>query len=147
MLHGKHGFDRIVWAFKNVLNHCITWLFYDLQSEPETETQKQAPLDMHHPFNYQISPTVEKLDGVKVPALRNSLIGNDDSEYALELHEWLGLIKLSSPRVRICDKIDPYLCRYQAPEAESAETYDLVYVKWKGFIPNVWTRSLFTQLR
>lgn len=33
MLHGKKGFERIVWAFKNVLNHSIAWLFYDLESD------------------------------------------------------------------------------------------------------------------
>ncbi len=29
MLHGKKGFERVVWAFKNVLNKSVTWLFYD----------------------------------------------------------------------------------------------------------------------
>lgn len=32
MLHGKKGFERIVWAFKNVLNHSVTWLFHDFTS-------------------------------------------------------------------------------------------------------------------
>lgn len=32
MLHGKKGFERIVWAFKNVLNRSLTWLFHDVQS-------------------------------------------------------------------------------------------------------------------
>ena len=31
MLHGKKGFQRIVWAFKNVLNSAVTWLFHDLE--------------------------------------------------------------------------------------------------------------------
>lgn len=30
MLHGKKGFERIVWAFKNVLNQSLAWLFCDL---------------------------------------------------------------------------------------------------------------------
>lgn len=33
MLHGKKGFERIVWAFKNVLTSSINWLFYDLEAE------------------------------------------------------------------------------------------------------------------
>jgi hypothetical protein len=32
MLHGKKGFDRIVYAFKNVLNTPVTWLFCDLRA-------------------------------------------------------------------------------------------------------------------
>ena len=30
MLHGKKGFDRIVYAFKNVLKTPVTWLYCDL---------------------------------------------------------------------------------------------------------------------
>lgn len=33
MLHGKKGFDRIVYAFKNVLTAPVTWLFHDLSAE------------------------------------------------------------------------------------------------------------------
>lgn len=33
MLHGKKGFQRIEWAFKNVLNDPVTWLFFDLGTE------------------------------------------------------------------------------------------------------------------
>jgi hypothetical protein len=31
MLHGKKGFDRIVHAFKHVLNDSYAWLFVDLE--------------------------------------------------------------------------------------------------------------------
>ena len=33
MVRGKKGFDRIVWAFKNVLTDVVTWLFYDCNEE------------------------------------------------------------------------------------------------------------------
>ena len=33
MLHGKKGFDRIVYAFKNVLTKSVTWLFTDLRAQ------------------------------------------------------------------------------------------------------------------
>ncbi len=33
MLHGRKGFDRIVYAFKNVLTKPVTWLFTNLQVE------------------------------------------------------------------------------------------------------------------
>lgn len=39
MLHGKKGFERIVWAFKNVLNHPVAWLFCDLTSESDSLTK------------------------------------------------------------------------------------------------------------
>jgi len=30
MLHGKKGFERLVWAAKNVLNNSLNWIFVDL---------------------------------------------------------------------------------------------------------------------
>lgn len=39
MLHGKKGFERIVWAFKNVLNQRVACLFSDLDS---TSDQKDG---------------------------------------------------------------------------------------------------------
>ena len=36
MVHGKKGFERIVWAFKNVLNASVTWLFHNFNSKDAT---------------------------------------------------------------------------------------------------------------
>ena len=33
MLHGKKGFDRMIYAFKNVLTKPVTWLFADLRAQ------------------------------------------------------------------------------------------------------------------
>lgn len=32
MLHGKKGFDRLLYACKNVLNQPVTWLFCNVNS-------------------------------------------------------------------------------------------------------------------
>lgn len=42
MLHGKKGFERIVWAFKNVLNNSLTWLFHDLDEKTDTTIDGQS---------------------------------------------------------------------------------------------------------
>ena len=33
MVHGKRGFDRIVYAFKNILTNPVTWLFTNIQAQ------------------------------------------------------------------------------------------------------------------
>lgn len=33
MLHGKKGFERLVWAAKTVLNNSLQWLFFDLNDD------------------------------------------------------------------------------------------------------------------
>lgn len=42
MLHGKKGFERIVWAFKNVLNASRTWLFHDLEAALDCEAENSV---------------------------------------------------------------------------------------------------------
>ena len=38
MQPGKNGFERIVWAAKNVLNHSLVWLFHDPEHLPESSS-------------------------------------------------------------------------------------------------------------
>lgn len=38
MLHGKKGFERVVWAAKNVLNRSLTWLFYDRRTADDSSS-------------------------------------------------------------------------------------------------------------
>lgn len=47
MLHGKKGFDRIVYAFNNVLNTPVTWLFHDLGSTSKVSTTLEGTLCSH----------------------------------------------------------------------------------------------------
>ncbi|KAL8672555.1 MAG: hypothetical protein Q9168_002991 [Polycauliona sp. 1 TL-2023] len=45
MLHGKKGFERVVWAFQNVLDSAVTWLFYDFESKKDKyNTTRKSPL-------------------------------------------------------------------------------------------------------
>jgi ribonuclease P/MRP protein subunit RPP40 len=43
MLHGKKGFERIVWAFANVLTQSMAWLFYDLHDSLGTDEGIYTP--------------------------------------------------------------------------------------------------------
>ena len=152
MVHGKKGFERIVWAFRTVLNHSVTWLFYNDRPSPEgvsnqtSEAPPRTPLAKHHPLHFVVSPVINRFEGVRVPPLTTVTADPADPDWALETHEWLGMVALQSPRVQASDSIDPYLCRYSVPDAENAETYNLVRVSWKGFIPSEWIRDLFVQL-
>jgi ribonuclease P/MRP protein subunit RPP40 len=45
MLHGKKGFERVVYAFKNVLITPVTWLFSDLGSVGKIPENKVSPFN------------------------------------------------------------------------------------------------------
>lgn len=42
MIHGKRGFERIVWSFKNVLHSTVTWLIYDSRDENGKNDTRKA---------------------------------------------------------------------------------------------------------
>lgn len=59
-------------------------------------------------------------------------------DFATELYEWLSLVRLQSPRIRVGDQIDPYLSRYQLPEGSQGK---ICMISWQGFLAPSWTRQ------
>lgn len=80
---------------------------------------------------------------------RNILTNGDKSalgEAAMELYEWLSLVRLQSPRVALSDAIDSYLARYTLPShGTETETnhMQICMISWQGFISSKWLRKLF----
>ena len=145
MVRGKKGFERIVWAFKNVLNHSVTWLFYDVKAQ----TVDSGPLGSHQPKMLNLEPRLETMAGVEVPELPQDF---QQEEYATatELLEWLSLAISGSPRIQSDDRIDPYLSRYRVPppvdsasDMTSRNAQDVVRFCWHGFIPPNFIKDVF----
>lgn len=88
MVQGTKGWERVVWACKNVLNWSLTWLFVDFtvrgkkEMEPSgskgddaptnspTATMKEEgenPLQPFAPTLFTISPEIHKMSNVLVP--------------------------------------------------------------------------------
>ncbi|PVH72941.1 ribonuclease P 40kDa subunit [Cadophora sp. DSE1049] len=145
MLHEKKGFDRIVYAFKNVLSTPVTWLFVDLAKN----TPSPNPMDAHLPITKTISPEVQKLEvttpSLKPPTDPDDSYSGDFEDYAVETQEWLSLILLNSPRVDPNDKIDPYLSRYVVPR-DTHTSSKLVRITWRGFLSPTWAHKMFVQM-
>ena len=171
MVHGKKGFERIVWACKNVLVDAVSWLFYDFgKGNGEATARERAflkkiqrqmnaslfeqsesgevPLAQHHPSTKSIPPIKTEVMSVLVPPLDEPLKSTSSTAFedeAVDLLEWLGLVALESPRVQHNDSVDPYLCRYGIPNEDRAVNSDLTKVRWSGLIPAPWIRSLFIE--
>lgn len=166
MLHGKKGFERIVWAFKNVLNQSVTWLFHDFILNPDhgkaitivksfdkvadcCKAANEAPISKHHPVIKECPPQQKTMKRVRVPNLSppRSSESDDGFEYwALETYEWLSLVATESPRVCSEDTIDPFLSRYQVPARDSEKISNMVTLRWTGLIPTCWVRQIFIYL-
>ncbi|KAK3725058.1 hypothetical protein LTR37_000568 [Vermiconidia calcicola] len=141
MVRGKKGFERIIWAFRNVLNQTVTWLFYDLGGE----TDGTGPIVAHQPEIKSVKPEHKIIGAVQVPPFPEDL-QQHDHETATELLEWLSLATSSSPRVQQDDEIDPYLSRYQLPKASATtdrNLQDLVRLRWHGFVTPRFIREIF----
>jgi len=149
MFPGKKAFDRLTWAFKNVLNASLAWLFHDLRSpllpSQESESNGQATpnaLTPHAPTIKTIKPTPTPLHQALLPPFikqqaeaSESATPETQHDRATDLLEWLSLAMARSPRVLNGDSIDPYLSRYAPAETTGGVPTDLVLYQWHGFAP------------
>ncbi|KAK7624572.1 ribonuclease P 40kDa subunit-domain-containing protein [Phyllosticta citricarpa] len=149
MLHGKKGFERIVWAFKNVLNHSLAWLFHDLNSPREV----RGPISTHQPHCFTSSPEATVIPHTKLPAL-TSIPDLCDAEYGAEVLEWFGMVSLSSPRIDAHDSVDSFLSRYEVPmpykrdgDADSPAVEAIVRLRWRGLVPAPFLLRLWLTVR
>jgi ribonuclease P/MRP protein subunit RPP40 len=166
MLHGKKGFDRIVWAFKNVLDHSVAWLFYDLapgfngvsegtgtqtpksHDQNNKRNQGDPSLKGNHPQIIDCDVSRTNYHNIITPSFCEMSFTEASSESILKedsenLSEWLAMVALGSPRVSKDDNIDPYLSRYSVPDNGPARSVDLVSLKWHGLVPASWILDLF----
>lgn len=141
MLHGKKGFNRIIYAFEKVLVHPVTWLLCNLN----LTTPTPDPLDKHFPVKKTATPIITRNKIVNKPSLQPPPETNLEFDYfAMETHEWLSLIMLDSPRVCTNDVIDPVLSRY-CPPGETTES-KLAKIVWRGFISPSSAHKLFKDI-
>lgn len=164
MLHGKKGFERLVWASKNVLNRRTTWLFVDLGASGELKGQQVSttcndiathlclgPIEQFKLAVKTFRPTYREIDGCPLPHV-DAEEAIADPIYEEQLLEWLGLVLLNSPRIMKDDSVDPYLCRYEFPEsadvrAKGDATSKLHRVQWRGFMPTRFITMMLLQIR
>ncbi|EXJ77447.1 hypothetical protein A1O3_09673 [Capronia epimyces CBS 606.96] len=142
MLHGKKGFERLVWAAKNVLNSSLQWLFLDLNDDHAADVK--GPIITHHPtIMHDVAPTVKKIPNALIPstlttttnimtpstltertrshpppptATSSSVPPEELQETMLDLFEYVDMLSLASPRVQATDHVDPFISRYQVPD-------------------------------
>ncbi|KAL3476334.1 ribonuclease P 40kDa subunit-domain-containing protein [Aspergillus californicus] len=151
MLHGKKGFQRIEWAFKNVLNDPVSWLFFDLVADSMGIAEDDTSLKGNNPEIISCEPVRTTYENIATPSFSDMPITEETSESEFkdlcgEVSEWLAMVALRSPRVSADDDIDPYLCRYDEPEIGERKASDLISLKWHGFIPSKWITQLFITL-
>ncbi|KAH0522715.1 hypothetical protein TsFJ059_006515 [Trichoderma semiorbis] len=149
MLHGRKGFDRLVYTCKNVLNQPVTWLVCNASSSAMSVDLLQDLKATQMTF----FPTLSKDTGIYQIPLRipSTILAQGDREAleysATEMYEWLSLVRLESPRVVAGDDIDPYLSRYAPPEADAtAAQVQVCKLSWQGFLSSSWLRSLFVDI-
>ncbi|TGJ80660.1 hypothetical protein E0Z10_g8094 [Xylaria hypoxylon] len=148
-LHGKKGFDRLVYACKNALNNPMTWLFCDLSKT----TPSPDPLAQYYPTKHTSNPALVHNMTMKIPPLEipPAILADQTrqelGEYATEIYEWLSLVRLESPRVKLCDSIDPYLSTYTVPgDPSDSNEGRLCKISWQGFMPPSWAANTLAEL-
>lgn len=74
-----------------------------------------------------------------------SLLANGDrqalEELAVDLYEWLSMVRLDSPRISVNDNIDPFLSRYRVPGGAQSSG-QICKLSWRGFMSAEWLRDV-----
>ncbi|KAH8697504.1 putative ribonuclease P protein subunit p40 [Talaromyces proteolyticus] len=153
MLHGKKGFERIVWACKNVLNSSLTWLLLVDPSSSGSLDQAMRILQRHQPKLRNCRFSEIDHPPMYVPALSTNEIASAVSQNRLEdycndISEWLALVSLESPRIQVNDVIDRYLSRYSVPQSDTGQLQSLALVtlRWHGIMTSNWITRLLVAL-
>ncbi|KAK0643336.1 ribonuclease P 40kDa subunit-domain-containing protein [Cercophora newfieldiana] len=134
MFPGKKGFERLVYASKNALSAPVTWLFCNVAGTVPTPD----PLLQHSPANHTATPDILQSVEAAIPLLQpaaeyiESGARDDLESFSTELYEWLSLVRLESPRINPRDDIDPFLCRYHAPDPVTPGK--LCKISWQGYL-------------
>lgn len=111
------------------------------------------PEAAHHPSIRVCEPQVIRSFPIRCPPLRpppskeagasTHTPSADFDDYVTDTYEWLSMVSLQSPRLAASDTIDPYLCRYEVPNVEQADTMKVVRVRWQGLLPAHWISKLW----
>lgn len=150
MLHGKKGFERLIYAAKNVLNQSMVWLFCDLTSSKGPDGS--SAIGKHHTtimegnhkdinFQHVLTPPFSQVFSDFNAATVSDTV---NAEAAYEITEWLGLVVLQSPRVLRGDNIDSYLSRYVVPEG-SIQVSSVRIINWQGLIGARWVTEMLNR--
>ena len=110
----------------------------------------ERPIAKHYPVPHICSPHLATSQAVLVPNLAHSHRASSYYElehWSLETYEWLSLVAAGSPRVLRGDTVDPFLSRYQVPDANAEKSLNLVTLTWIGLIPATWIRALLLELK
>ncbi|EXJ71459.1 uncharacterized protein A1O5_05267 [Cladophialophora psammophila CBS 110553] len=157
MLHGKKGFDRLVWAAKHVLNQSLNWLFLDLNANTiDISTQNTMPLRAHHPTIHTLKPSTRTLTNTLTPSTLPtipdgvSLLSVEAHEPLRDILEYIDMLSLASPRLQATDQTHPFLSRYEVPDLSDGVDpnvsnrlgQSVKIVTWTGLIPSRWILEL-----
>ncbi|KIW91244.1 uncharacterized protein Z519_08140 [Cladophialophora bantiana CBS 173.52] len=157
MLHGKKGFDRLVWAAKHVLNQSLNWLFLDLNPNTiDISTQNTTPLSTHHPTIHTLRPSTRSLPNTLTPSTLLtipdgvSLLSVEAHEPLCDILEYIDMLSLASPRLQATDQTHPFLSRYEVPDlsgdldpnVSNRLGQSVKLLTWTGLIPSRWILEL-----
>ncbi|OAP54467.1 hypothetical protein AYL99_11568 [Fonsecaea erecta] len=158
MLHGKKGFERLVWAAKNVLNRSLHWLFVDLNTNIEDISgQNTLPLSVHYPTTHTLAPSTQSLPNTLTPrtiasiADGVSLLPAEAHESLFDVLEYVDMLSLASPRVQATHQTHSFLSRYEVPDLPDDVDFNgpstpgqiVKLLRWTGLIPSRWVLELF----
>lgn len=160
MLHGKNGFERIVWSFTNILKDPVDFVFCDLieaksgttppcpiltslgSSPPNVNVQQVATSAVRVPSFYPPKDTRIQGGGTSPVAEYQREVWR---EWAIHVYEWLALASLGpADRIKAADNVDSYLSTYSVEQEEGKKgEIQVTRLTFRGLVPAAWIAGLW----
>ncbi|KAG0269813.1 Ribonuclease P protein subunit p40 [Actinomortierella ambigua] len=167
MVPKKPGFERVKWCFENTLVDKFSMLFASVDAEGNSLPIEFPSEISARKLTYDVDVTtlhdIVIPDTTRIRTIRHSNNSNNNNNSNVlqwrsnvsQLHEWIGMVAVGSPRVLLHDRIDPYLCVYNPPAQKkqtnappsqpSSSTGSLLRIS--GFLPAQAIQVIFQSLR
>ncbi|KAF9973111.1 Ribonuclease P protein subunit p40 [Actinomortierella ambigua] len=118
MVPKKPGFERIKWCFENTLVEKFSMLIASVDAEG-TSLPIEFPPEINartlaFAVNIETLPDIVVPDTTRIRTIRHNNTHQWRTSVS-QLHEWIGMATIGSPRIHLHDRIDPYLCVYDPP--------------------------------
>lgn len=156
MMLGSKALERIVWSFREVLTGPVTFLFCDLYQHKSASQKASCPiLEKLGSTPRILQPHIEILGPLTIPSFSapegaGPIRGTEYTretwkEWALDIHEWFGMVAIDADRIKANDEVNPYLSTYQVPNPIK-NSQKVSRLRWRGMIPAGFIHQTWTDL-
>ncbi|KAI8978420.1 ribonuclease P [Pilobolus umbonatus] len=148
------AYERLKWCVENTLTHKFTFVCCAVDKVTGETLAVEWPTSyVTEIIKKEMKAEYETLTDINIPTLEAMAYPitqkpqeDEWSDQALEALEWIGLAQLKAKRIKVNDKVDPFVSVYRSPSPFLSDNRGTI-VRWKGLIPAQFIQNILILTR